>query len=294
MGLLIIGLCGMSVFLRVPHYHRAEETLHAKALFSEPGGKGYNQAVAARRMGADVIFIGAVGEDGDGACCEKRLCREGISPVLLRKKEHTAFVSILTDDTGDNRVTVFPGAVLTAQDIRDAEAHFRTADMLLLTPEIPEEAFAEAIRLSKKYRVKLVLNPAPYFPWIRDYLPDVWLLTPNRAEACALFGGTETWSEEAVQSAPCRTIVTLGSAGAILFENGARIRIPAPRVHAVDTTGAGDCFNGALCAFLLRDVPLPTAAQNAVRSAAFSVTREHVLDGLPYAEEVEEAEHSAF
>ncbi len=287
MDLLIAGLCGMSVFLLVPHFHRKEETLHASAMFNEPGGKGYNQAVAAKRMGAAVTFIGAVGEDGNGALCEERLRREGVRPVLFPKEGPTAFASILTDDTGENRVTVFPGAALTRDDIRSAEPCFASAGMLLLTPEIPEDAFAEAVRLAQQYHVKIVLNPAPFFPWVRSYLNATWLLTPNRAEACALLGSADGWNADLLKTAPYRTIVTLGADGAVLSENGTIIPIPACPVRATDTTGAGDCFNGALCACLLNGDPLADAARKAVRAASLSVTRAHVLDGLPYKPEVD-------
>ena len=284
MGLLIVGLCGMSVFLRVPHFHRAEETLHASDLFAEPGGKGYNQAVAAVRMGAEVTFIGAVGEDRDGALCEERLRAEGVRPILFRGEGRTAFASILTDSAGDNRVTVFRGAGLTGKDITEAEPHFKGADLLLLTPEIPEEAFAEAVRLARKYGIGIILNPAPAFPWVRKYLGEMWLLTPNRDEARALLGGE--WSEDILKTAPYRMIVTLGGDGAVIADRGELTRIPAPPVRAVDTTGAGDCFNGTLCAFLMNGDTLREAAEKAVRAASLSVRRDHALDGMPYRDDL--------
>lgn len=283
MKLLIFGLCGQSVFLRVPHFHALGETLHASELFSEPGGKGYNQAVAAVRMGAEVVFAGAVGKDADGDLCEERLAREGIASRLIRKPGRTAFASILTDDAGENRVTVYPGVCLTAEDVGDLEEEFRSAGLLLLTPEIPEEAFAEAVRLARKHGVPIVLNPAPFFPWVTPYLRDAWLLTPNRSEACALLSCSPDELENRIASSGySRMIVTLGADGVICCENGNRTQIPAPSVRAVDTTGAGDCLNGVLCALLLEGMTLPEAAERAVRAAALSVTRAHVLDGMPY------------
>ena len=145
MSLLIIGLCGQSVFLTVPHFHRPEETLHADSFFCEPGGKGYNQAVAAARMGAKVVFAGAVGRDADGEMCARRLNEEGIEPCMFKKDTRTAYAAILTDVQGENRVTVFSGAQMTAEDVCALEPQFQTAEMVLLTPEIPEDAFAQAI-----------------------------------------------------------------------------------------------------------------------------------------------------
>ena len=282
MKLLVFGLCGQSVFLRVPHFHAPGETLHASELFSEPGGKGYNQAVAAARMEAEVVFAGAVGKDADGDLCEERLTREGIASRLIRKPGRTAYASILTDDTGENRVTVYPGVYLTAEDVGGLEDEFRSAGLLLLTPEISEEAFSEAVRLARKHGVPIVLNPAPFFPWVTPYLRDAWLLTPNRSEACALLSCSPDDLEDRIASSGFpRMIVTLGADGALCFENGKFTHIPAPSVRAVDTTGAGDCLNGVLCALLLEGMALPDATKWAVRAASLSVTHAHVLDGMP-------------
>lgn len=289
MSLLIIGLCGQSAFLSVPHFHRPEETLHADSLFFEPGGKGYNQAVAARRMGAQVAFAGAVGRDADGRACTQRLEIEGIEACMAEKEAHTAYAAILTDAAGENRVTVFSGAKMTQADVAALGAQFDRARMLLLTPEIPEEAFARAVCMAKMRGVRIVINPAPFVPWVKAYLPDAWLLTPNRAEACALLGCGEAALEDALAGAPYpRMLVTLGAQGALCLEDGGVFSIPAPKVQAKDTTGAGDCLNGALCALLLEGQALKAAAHKAVRAASLSVMHAHVLDGMPYRAQVED------
>ena len=287
MGLLIIGLCGQSVFLGVDHFHRPEETLHAVSFFSEPGGKGYNQAVAAGRMGANVTFAGTVGQDADGEMCAERLVREGIRPRMFIKPGRTAYAAILTNAEGENRVTVYSGVQLDAEDVLALEQEFETADILLLTPEVPEEAFAQAVLLAKKHGVKLVINPAPYFDWVRKYCPDAWLLTPNRSEACALLGCEEGELMHVLSIAPyARMVVTLGADGAVCLEEGKITRIPAEKADVVDTTGAGDCLNGALCALLLEGMPLEDAAKKAVCAATISVSHAHVLDGMPKRQEV--------
>ena len=292
MDLLIAGLCGQSVFLSVPHFHEPGETLHASGLFSEPGGKGYNQAVAAKRMGVrgEVVFAGAVGEDADGDLCEKRLLEEGIVPCLFRRgSERTAYASILTDALGENRVTVFPGARLTACDLRALKSRFSSAGIVLLTPEIPEEVFAEAVSQAEEAGARLIVNPAPYFPWVRPYLDRAWLLTPNRSEAQAMLGcSAEELPDVLAGSAFPRVIVTLGGEGALVLEDGALTKISAPPVAVRDTTGAGDCFNGSLCAFLLDGRSLTESVRMAVRAASLSARFPHVLDGMPYRAEVEE------
>ena len=286
MKLFIIGLCGQSVFLKVPHFHAPGETLHAESLFTEPGGKGYNQAVAARRMGTETVFAGAVGRDTDGDLCEARLIEEGITACLIRKPERTAYASILTDGSGENRVTVFPGARLRASDVRGLEDRFAEAGMVLLTPEIPEEVFAEALALAKKHGVRAVVNPAPFFPWVRKYLDSAWVLTPNGSEAGVMLDcGPEDLPRALAACRYPRVIVTLGGEGALIAEDGDITRIPAPAVTVRDTTGAGDCFNGVLCAWLLEGYSLTEAAGKAVLCASLSVAHPHVLDGMPRREE---------
>lgn len=288
MNLLIIGLCGQSVFLRVSHFHRPEETLHASDLFTEPGGKGYNQAVAAARMGASVSFCGAIGHDADGDVCESRLIEENITPCMVRKPGRTAYAAILTDDAGENRVTVFAGTQLDVQDVRALEPQFACAGIVLLTPEIPEPAFAEAMTLAARHGVRAIINPAPYMTWVKPYLADAWCLTPNRSEACALLCCSEEELESRISQAPYpRMVVTLGDNGAFCLENGVLTHIPAPHAVPVDTTGAGDCLNGVLCARLLAGDSLIDAARAAVAAASLSVTRAHVLDAMPRADEVE-------
>ena len=287
MSLLIIGLGGQSVFLTVPHFHRPEETLHATSIFSEPGGKGYNQAVAAARMGASVTFSQAIGRDSDGEACTRRLVAEGITPLMREKDGQTAYAVILTSESGENRVTVYPGVTLDAQDVFAIEDAFTRARMVLLTPEIPEDAFAAAMALARKHNVSAVVNPAPYAPWVKKYLGDAYLVTPNRAEACQLLGCEEAHIEAAAAAAPyARMVITLGGDGALVKDGDTLTRIPAHRVTPVDTTGAGDCLNGVLCALMLSGMPLKEAAQKAVHAASISVTRAHVLDAMPYRSEV--------
>lgn len=288
MSLLIIGLCGQSVFLTVDHFHRPEETLHANSFFCEPGGKGYNQAVAAARMGAKVVFSGAVGRDADGDACAARLEQEGIVSCMAYKPERTAYAVILTNAQGENRVTVFSGAKLTAEDVRALASEFEKARMILLTPEIPQEAFAQAIAMAKAHDVRIVINPAPFFPWVKEYLADAWLITPNRSEACALLSCEDQELMERLKEAQVpRMVVTLGAQGAACVQNGEMTMIPAAPANVVDTTGAGDCLNGALCALLMEGMPLEAAVRLAVRAASLSVERAHVLDGMPSRAQIE-------
>ena len=287
MSLLILGLCGQSVFLRVPHFHRPEETLHATDLFTEPGGKGYNQAVAAARMGAQVVFAGAVGHDADGDACEKRLIDEQITPCMVRKEGRTAYAAILTDEAGENRVTVFAGVQLHAADVSALSPQFDAARMLLITPEIPEDAFARAMDMAGERGIPVVINPAPFKPWVKKYLPRAFCLTPNRSEACEMLSCTPDALENRISGATYpRMIVTLGKSGALCAQNGVISLITAPPIQPLDTTGAGDCLSGVLCSRLLAGDSLEEAAKTGVAAASVSVTRAHVLDAMPFAAEI--------
>lgn len=296
--LLIFGLCGQSLFFRVAHMHRPEETLHAQSLCREPGGKGYNQAVAAARLGARVTFAAAVGRDADADDCAALLAREGVQARLFPKAgEHTACAVILTDAAGENRVTVYPGAsrLLDAQDVLAMAGAFARASVVLLTPEIPEPAFAQAVALAREAGARLIVNPAPFVPWVVPYLREAWCVTPNRQEAGQLPGldGGEPL-ERALRTAPyARMAVTLGAQGALCLASGAVFAVPAPRVVPVDTTGAGDAFNGALCAALLADAPFPQAVSLAVRAASLSVAQPRAVASFPTREALEASVHSA-
>lgn len=277
--LLIIGLCGESVFMGVDHFHKPEETLHAYSIYIEPGGKGFNQAVMAARNGVDVFFAGAVGSDPYADECMNVLNNERIRSKCFKKDgKHTAYACIMTDKCGDNRVTVYPGAseLLSKEDIDSIEAVFAQSRYVLLTPEIPEEAFDESVCLAKYYSVPIIINPAPYKSWIQKYLQSAYCITPNRAEAMSLFGSIDR--DVLKNKCPSENLViTLGSKGALCLHEGLFTEIPAPELHPVDTTGAGDCFNGVLAAELIKGSGFIDSARCAVHAASLSTLHPHVL-----------------
>lgn len=300
-GLCIVGLCGQSVFMTVPHFHTPGETVRANSLFTEPGGKGYNQAVAAARLGVNnVSFIGAVGADESGAVCEKRLTREGVAPCLIRKEnQNTAYACILTDGCGETRVTVYPGAAqaLTGADVARFDARIKMADMLLLNGEIPRDAFAQAVSLAREAGTTILLNPAPYSPFLNEFLPFMGCVMPNESELCAMLSLPQDFdffapcAEKTIRDAAARLhikrlAITLGHRGALVLTGEESVFVPAFLVRAADTTGAGDTFCAALCARLLSDASLPDAARYACAAAACSVRFPHVLDALPTPDDV--------
>ncbi len=292
--IIFIGLCGQSVFLDVDHFHAPGETVHAEKIFTEPGGKGYNQAVAAQRLGAQSVFIGCVGQDADGRMCEDFLKKEGIIPLLqYEKSANTAYACILTDSAGENRVTVYRGAsdCLDAEFINECEKEIASADMLVIGFECPMDATLRAAQIAFENNVPVILNPAPARNIDIDFLRKCYLITPNRQEAAELFGLSDKLSvcelaKEIISVGMSRAVVTLGGDGALLVENGEAFLYPALPVKAVDTTGAGDTFNGAVAKAIVGGEELASAVSYAMNAAALSVSRAHVMESLPTEEEL--------
>lgn len=271
MKIAVIGICGNSIFLPVEHFHRPGETLAALGCFEEVGGKGINQAIAAARMGAQVHFLAAVGDDG-GSCIRQIESAGVCGHFAHRAGEKTTFACILTDAQGENRVTVYRGAELTPADVADFEEQIRESQVLLLQNEVPEAVNEAAARIAKRHGVTVVLNPAPSRPISKALAALVDVVTPNEQEKEALDG---------LQFPVC--ITTLGGDGCNV--NGTPL--PAFSVEAVDTTGAGDTFSGVLAVGLAEGKPLMDACRYASAAAALSVTKKGVLNAIPHKEEIE-------
>ena len=260
--------------MNVDHFHAPGETVVAHSTFSEIGGKGINQAVAAARMGANVHFLAAVGKDADALLCADVIRKNRIHGHLATKTgEKTTFAFILTDKNGENRVTGYHGAELTAEDVADFENAIAESDILLLQQEVPEAINIAAARLAKKHGVKVILNPAPIAPISSELAENIWLVTPNEHEAAGLAG----------YHFP-QQVTTLGGDGCQI-KDGAHI--PATAVNAVDTTGAGDTFNGVLAVCLAEGKSMENACRYAVAAAGISVTKHGVLAAIPYKNEIE-------
>lgn len=290
----VLGLCGNSVFLTVDHFHVPGETVTALGRYCEPGGKGYNQAVAAARLGAKVSFLGAIGNDSDGKMCMEFLRNEGITPVPeICETLPSAYACILTDKEGENRVTVYRGAAeaLSPEFIRAQENVIAQSDILLLNNEYPQSCNEAAMAIAKRHGVKVVYNPAPARPVTPEFLAGCCLITPNLSETEVLLGKAVSDPEELIklfrEKGIHRAVVTLGSDGSLLIDGDAAYLFPARKVRAVDTTGAGDTFTAALCVALLEGKPLPQAVEFATNASALSVSKQYVMPGLPTREALE-------
>ena len=270
----VIGICGNSIFMNVDHFHEKGETLVANRLHEEIGGKGINQAVACAKMGVQVSFLGAIGDDSDGEKCKQTAIDFGIKGCFAVKTGmKTTFAVILTDKNGENQVTGYRCAELCVDDVVSFENEIASSDILLLQHEVPEEVNDIAIEIANKHNVKVILNPAP----IR-HIPDkiselVFAVTPNEQEKQAI--NTNQFKN---------VITTLGKNGCSIND---KTFIKAIDVIPIDTTGAGDTFNGVLAVCLAEGKDIETSCKYAVCASGLSVTKKGVLNAIPTKKEIE-------
>lgn len=296
----VIGLTGQSTFLTVNRFPCPGETISGTSLFFEPGGKGHNQAIACARMGADTLFIGSVGEDEDGEICRRVLDQEGIRVCLFKKKEHTAFAAITTCENGENMVVVFGGAAkeLQAGDLKNQSIRqeLKNCSYLLLQNELSPRCLEASIEAAEMLGIPVIFNPAPATDCLSMFLARCQILTPNLGEAKRLAGFAE---DEEISDQELHkfflgkevknTIVTMGGEGVLLINKTGCTRIPPFSCgRVIDTTGAGDTFNGALAGALALGEPLLAALQIAVTAAGISVTRKGAAGSIPTKAEITE------
>ena len=271
--IVVIGIVGNSVFLPVDHFHVGGETVEATGVHFEFGGKGFNQAIAASRAGAEVSFFAAVGKEYSREIREF-LEGEGITSRLVEKDSSTAFAAIITDKSGSNHVTVYQGAQLSGEDVDSFEDAIAEADILLLTNEVDEAVNVRAIELARANGTMVILNPAPQRELPKYIIENVDLFTPNEHETGGLDEKTNV-------------IVTLGKRGCLIKSKD--IVIPAVSSGTVvDTTGAGDTFNGALTAMIGEGLELEAATRIANSVASLGVTRKYAASSIPTREEIKE------
>jgi ribokinase len=289
----VIGSSNTDLVLRCRELPRPGETLLGGDFQQVAGGKGANQAVAACRAGARVLFVGARGEDDFGKQAADGLKKEGIDIryFLPRKKISSGVALILVGGKNrENMIGVARSAndLLTARDVRSAQKDLSRADVFVAQLETPLPAIMEAARLAFRSGIPFLLNPAPARSLPASLLACVHTLTPNEHEAVLLSGKkTAELAGVALLKKGCHQIViTLGAQGALLIDKEGKRHFPAPKVKPVDTVGAGDCFTGWLALGIAEKLPVAENIRRALRAASLSVTRPGAQSAMPYRKEI--------
>jgi ribokinase len=287
----VLGSLNMDLVALCDRAPRLGETVAGREFRTVCGGKGANQAIAAARAGGRVAMIGAVGQDGFGQELVANLERDGVDTTRVRRVAGASGTAhIVVDGQGQNAIVVVPGAngtllELTAED----RALIRQSAYLVLQLEVPLPVVTMAAREARAAGVQVVLTPAPARPLPPELLSCVDWLVPNQHEAAALTGLAEIDAAAgALLGMVGNLVVTLGDEGCLYLAPGREpLRVPAPRVQAVDTTGAGDTFTGALVVALAEGKDAATALQWACRAAAISVTRLGASTSMPSRAEID-------
>lgn len=296
--ILVVGSTNTDMVIKAAHLPRPGETILGGTFFMNPGGKGANQAVAIARLGAPVTFICKTGTDIFGHQSQQLFEAEGIntSYVFSDPQNPSGVALISVDDKAENCIVVASGANanLTPEDLKKAEEAIDQCDIVLLQLEIPMETVEYVAKIAFEKGKKVILNPAPAQPLSAKLLSHLYLITPNETEAEMISGvkitdeasaneAAQVLSEKGVQN----VIITLGSKGALVYSNGEGEVVPAYKVNAIDTTAAGDVFNGALTVALSEGRDLKEASRFGCKASAISVTRSGAQSSAPYRNEVD-------
>lgn len=274
------------------------ETVEALRAETEPGGKGYNQAVGATRLGALVNFITAVGDDDFGRDCAKNLAAENVNGIYVTTfpNQMTACGVGLSSADKKCETIVYPGAIRSfgVEDIRKHSIHIENSGILLIQNEISSAALNEAVKIAHNAGVRIIYNPAPARKVARSLLSCVECITPNATEAAILTDAdpdTQLDVDLALSKlhamGAANVIITLGEKGSVVSTADGKTFVRPLKVKAVNTTGAGDSFNAALAVRLMEGDDYLSAARFATVAAGIAVTRSGANRYLPYRREVE-------
>lgn len=283
-SVIVLGSANIDQVVTVASLPAPGETVLCLGSSTALGGKGQNQAVAAARSGAETTFIAALGDDGFGSSIRAGLAADGIDASLVRTTTAptgTAFIAV--DTTGENTIIVDSGAnaLLSGLEDRDASA-IRRSDVLVMQLEVPLETVRAAARIARAGGTTVLVNAAPIRPLPDELLADVDILVVNETEAAALAAARAGGIDALLGLVPV-VIVTLGPDGAELHRRGQDVdAVPAHRVEAVDATGAGDTFCGALAASIAQGASLELAVRFAVVAASLSVEHHGAVPSIPF------------
>lgn len=294
----VVGSVNTDLVVRAPWFPAPGETVVGETFATYGGGKGANQAIAAARMGAPVVMVGAVGDDPYSVQRLADLAGSGvdIESVARRAEVPGGVALILVAQSGENAITIVPGAngTLTAEEVEVALAgRIAPGDVVCTQLEVPIAAVRAALSAARAAGATAVLNATPFMPEARALLALADILVVNNLEARQLAGTGDAPIERAVERLHRHgvgaVVVTLGAGGALFSIPAGRFRVPAPAVDVVDTTAAGDAFIGALVSLLAQGLDWMSIAERAVWAGALAVQRAGAQPSLPLRSEVEQA-----
>lgn len=295
--IVVIGSSNTDMVVQSHHLPFPGETVLGGKFMINPGGKGANQAVAAAKLGGEVTFISKVGKDVFGKSSIKRFKKAGIHTeyICIDEKAPSGVALIMVDRKGENTISVASGsnANLGKQDIDKAKSAIRQASLVLVQLEIPIETVEYIAKICKDLGSKLILNPAPAQLLSKKLLSSLYIMTPNVFEAELLTGikvKDEATARKAAKSLKRKgvktVIITLGAKGAYLLSDDEDILIPSIHVDAIDTTAAGDTFNGALTVGIVEGMSMVEAITFANKAAAISTTNVGAQASIPSRKEI--------
>ena len=293
----VIGSSNTDMVVMTDRLPSPGETVIGGTFFMNPGGKGANQAVAAARLGGNVTFVARVGKDVFGDQSLKQLQEEKINTEYVAQDvDHPSGVALIgVDNIGENTIIVAPGSnrQLSIDDVKKALQSIQTHSIILIQLEIPKETVEFVLQESLGHDFDIILNPAPVQHFDAKVLKDLFMITPNESEAEMLTGihivdiPSADKAAKAFHSMGVKNVaITLGSKGAYLSTQSVATYIRSASVSAIDTTAAGDCFNGALAVAIAEGMPTDKAVSFACHAASISVTRKGAQNSMPYRREV--------
>jgi ribokinase len=287
----VVGSYNHDMSVTVPSLPVPGETVSGEEFQEHAGGKGSNQAIAAARSGADVTFVGAVGDDRFGESARELWDKEGINASGVRETDTSTGVALIhVDEAGENAIAVARGAndELDAEAVRSIAGNFTASDVFLSQLEIPLEAVTEGVAIATDAGTEVVLDPAPPRNLPDDLLARVSVLTPNESEVRLLAGydpeadvDDETAARRVLDYGPDAVVVTLGADGALVVTDDGTDEVAPVPADVVDTTGAGDAFNGAFAVARAEGKPLVEATEHGVAAGALACTERGGVPSLP-------------
>ena len=298
MKIVIVGSINTDMIVKVPRIPKPGETILGGKFSTAAGGKGANQAVAAARVGGDVTFIARVGNDMFGKQALEDFESNNINAKYIKtdSADPSGVALIFVDEKGENSIAVASGANarLSHRDVTEAEEVIKSADILLMQLETPMESVKRAAKIAKEAGVKVILNPAPAYPLDNTLLSTLYVITPNESEAELLTDISVTDFPSAEKAAFILldrgvevAIITMGSKGALIKTRELTKIVPGFKVNAVDSTAAGDVFNGSLVVAMAEGKTLEETVQFANAAAALSVTKLGAQPSAPKRVEIE-------